>query len=1581
MEWILTHIHIENALPFLTYLHQCIEFYWSLQFGTALDTIRASKSVKDPEFLISQGGVFRLGFFSFANSTNRYVGILYSQIPVQTVVWVANRNRPLKDSSGILTISDDGNLVVLNGKAETLWSTNVTNLVPNATTAQLLDSGNLVLNNGDNGGSSSLWESFQQPSNVFLQTMKMGVDLKTGRKVHTRSWKGPDDPSDGNFSQGLEPFNIPEGVIRNNSQIYFRTGPWNGHIYIGLIHMNTVYLDGFYVVADDEGKSYYETYEYSNKSMLIYYELDYEGRFVERYWDAGKGDWINSYHILQTDCDFIESVGHSESAIERNDPFALPLFNFEELATATNNFHPSKKLGQGGFGPVYKGTLDDGKEIAVKRLSKASGQGLEEFMNEVVVISKLQHRNLVRLFGCCVEAEEKMLVYEFMPNKSLDAFLFDPIKQRFLDWRKRFKIIKGISRELLYLHRDSRLRIVHRDLKASNVLLDQDLNPKILDFGMARIFGGDENQANTKRVVGTYGYMSPEYAMEGQFSEKLDVFSYGILLLEIVSGRRNTSFYNNKDDLSLLGYAWKLWEEGNVWGLVDKVILESKSDSNNEKEIWRCIHVGLLCVQEYTKDRPTISTVISMLNSEISYLNTPKQPAFTQAPLMSHDVEDRGSLNDVTLTNLDVTKIRPIALMYTLTLCRLLPPKSGLAKRLREQKRHHCMGRNSLKCKFYKNLTKVTDYTVMGKTISCSVLVALISCFYLQLQFGTASHTITASKSIKDPDVIISQNGVFQLGFFSLANSSNRYVGILYHQIPVQTVVWVANRNRPLKDSSGFLTISDDGNLVVSNGKAEILWSTNITNLVPNATTAQLLDSGNLVLDNGEKGGSSILWESFQHPSNVFLQTMKISTDVKTGRKVQTRSWKSPDDPSDGNFFQGIEPFSIPEGVVWNNNQIYSRTGPWNGRIYIGLINVNRVYFDGFYVVADDVEKTYYETYEYSTDSRLIYYELESDGRFVERIWDAGKGDWITGYSSYRTDCDVYGKCGPFGICDSTKRPICSCLKGFKPTNIEEWSRGNWSSGCFRTTPLHCQRDNNNGSEAGQGDDGFLKLKKTKVPAFPDQSSITNGECKDQCMKNCSCVAYAYDAGIGCMLWSVDLIDVQKYSTRGVDLYIRLPSSELGKLVFHIDHVYYEGRLVGRKWDAGNGDWINSYQILQTECDFCGKCGAFGICDPTKRPICSCSKGFKPRNTEEWSRGNWSSGCFRTTPLQCQRDNNNGSGGAGQSDDGFLKLKTMKVPAFPDRSSIINGECKDQCMKNCSCVAYAYDAGIGCMLWSGDLIDVQEIPHTRSRSLHSSVIFGTCLQLIASLICISGRNKRHKQIKHKSYSEKVGESSIGVKLQQLPLFNFEELATATNNFHPAKKLGQGGFGPVYKGTLDVGKEIAVKRLSKASGQGLEEFMSEVVVISKLQHRNLVRLLGGCVEAEEKMLLYEFMPYKKIVNERRNTSFYNNRDDLSLLGYAWKLWREGNTWGLIDKVILESKSDSNNEKELHVGLLCVQEYTKDRPIISTVISMLNSEISNLNTPKQPAVTQQPLMSHDVENRGSLNDVTLTKLDGQ
>ncbi|KAF6143249.1 hypothetical protein GIB67_039032 [Kingdonia uniflora] len=316
----------------------------------------------------------------------------------------------------------------------------------------------------------------------------------------------------------------------------------------------------------------------------------------------------------------------------------LPIFDSEKLATATNGFHLSNKLGKGGFGTVYKGKFPNGQEIAVKRLSKSSGQGSEEFMNEVVVISKLQHRNLVKLVGCCIEGEEKMLVYEYLPNKGLDSFLFDPKKQSLLNWRKRFQIIKGIGRGTLYLHRDSRLRVIHRDLKASNILLDEELNSKISDFGMARIFGGNELQADTLRVVGTYGYMSSKYAMDGRFSEKSDVFSFGILLLEIVSGKRNTSFSHHEQHLSLLGYAWKLWNEDNLSALIDPGL----SGPCFEEEILRCIHVGLLCVQDFAEDRPTMSIILSML-SEIAPLPLPKQPAFTERQASSSsDYESRG---------------------------------------------------------------------------------------------------------------------------------------------------------------------------------------------------------------------------------------------------------------------------------------------------------------------------------------------------------------------------------------------------------------------------------------------------------------------------------------------------------------------------------------------------------------------------------------------------------------------------------------------------------------------------------------------------------------------------------------------------------------------------------------------------------------------------------------------------------------------------------------------------------------------------------------------------------------------------
>ncbi|XP_060193861.1 G-type lectin S-receptor-like serine/threonine-protein kinase At1g11330 [Lycium barbarum] len=799
----------------------------------ASDTISTNKSMRDSETLVSNDKRFILGFFSPENSTNRYVGIMFNtQSP--TVAWVANRDKPLQDSSGRVTISEDGNLVVLNAQNKSIWSSNISPAVRNST-AQLSDNGNLVLKDSSNG--KVLWESFRDPSDSFLQHMKLGSDKSTNTTNLVKSWISPSDPSVGSFSAGIQPETIPQIFIWKNGKLHCRSGPWNKQIFIGIPDMTSFYLNGFDLVNDNKGTAYL-TFLYANQAEMTFFTLNSTGFLQQKYLDPSKNDWEVTWEFPANECDFYGKCGPFGSCDPRSSPIcsclegfkpkreeewgkrnwtsgcirksmlesernssnieqvkqdwflklqsmkvpdstiwvpfadedchkgclrnfsciaysyhtgigcmhwegslldvqkfstggadlflrlsyteldqkrdfkvaiaiivpvgsiifaivgyisykylakrrgrkrkrelllteSLPnfykesivteninqakfeellIYNFDILANATEDFHLSSKLGQGGFGPVYKGKLPDGQEIAVKRLSQSSGQGLEEFMNEVVVISKLQHRNLVRLFGCCIERGEKMLVYEYMPKRSLDAYLFGSQQQEeeFLDWSKRVSIIEGIGRGLLYLHRDSRLRIIHRDLKTSNILLDEYLNPKISDFGMARIFPGNQDQANTNRVVGTYGYMAPEYAMEGRFSEKSDVYSFGVLLLEIISGRRNTSFHQDDCALSLLAYAWKCWNENMIVELVDPKI----TDLHIEKEITRCVHVGLLCVQEYAEDRPNVSTVLSMLTREIDDLSSPKQPAFTTRPsrFMQASSKSQGSVNTVTIT-------------------------------------------------------------------------------------------------------------------------------------------------------------------------------------------------------------------------------------------------------------------------------------------------------------------------------------------------------------------------------------------------------------------------------------------------------------------------------------------------------------------------------------------------------------------------------------------------------------------------------------------------------------------------------------------------------------------------------------------------------------------------------------------------------------------------------------------------------------------------------------------------------------------------------------------------------------------
>ncbi|CAN0924206.1 G-type lectin S-receptor-like serine/threonine-protein kinase RKS1 [Linum grandiflorum] len=330
----------------------------------------------------------------------------------------------------------------------------------------------------------------------------------------------------------------------------------------------------------------------------------------------------------------------------------LPFFSLDVICAATDNFSTDNKLGQGGFGSVYKGKFSSGEVVAVKRSPRNSRQGLEQFKSEVFLISKLQHRNLVKLYGCCIEKEEQMLIYEYLPYKSLDSLLFvehQPRSIPFLDWRKRFNIIVGIARGILYLHQDSRFRIIHRDLKTSNVLLDAEFNPKISDFGMARVLEGDQVEGVTSRIGGTYGYMAPEYAYFGKFSVKSDVFSFG-MLLEIVTGKRMKSRFTtdeeDRDALSLIGYVWELWKAERIGDIVDPSLQVSTSTL-------RCIHIGLSCLEEDPVERPDMQTVVVMLNSDTTPLPLLKRPAFICAPKSNVEgrVAEECSINEMTFSD------------------------------------------------------------------------------------------------------------------------------------------------------------------------------------------------------------------------------------------------------------------------------------------------------------------------------------------------------------------------------------------------------------------------------------------------------------------------------------------------------------------------------------------------------------------------------------------------------------------------------------------------------------------------------------------------------------------------------------------------------------------------------------------------------------------------------------------------------------------------------------------------------------------------------------------------------------------
>lgn len=302
---------------------------------------------------------------------------------------------------------------------------------------------------------------------------------------------------------------------------------------------------------------------------------------------------------------------HNNQNISGFLPVNIQIFTYKELRSATDNFHMRNKIGRGGFGTVYKGVLRNGVQVAVKALSAQSRQGLHEFLTEIDTVSNINNPNLVQIFGCCVEGNNRILVYEYVENNSLDhALLGSKSRNIKLNWSIRSAICVGTAKGLAFLHEELEPHIVHRDIKASNILLDKNFVPKIGDFGLAKLFPEDITHIST-RVAGTTGYLAPEYAMCGKLTKKADVYSFGVLILEIVSGRSSTQGITEEMPKFLLEQVWQLYQEGNILDIVDRDLEEYTED-----EVVRFLKVALFCTQATASRRPDMNQVVSMLSKD-----------------------------------------------------------------------------------------------------------------------------------------------------------------------------------------------------------------------------------------------------------------------------------------------------------------------------------------------------------------------------------------------------------------------------------------------------------------------------------------------------------------------------------------------------------------------------------------------------------------------------------------------------------------------------------------------------------------------------------------------------------------------------------------------------------------------------------------------------------------------------------------------------------------------------------------------------------------------------------------------------
>ncbi|XP_058073115.1 G-type lectin S-receptor-like serine/threonine-protein kinase At2g19130 [Magnolia sinica] len=775
-----------RSMPSLSLL---LFFILSLKahLSNGLDSITPTQHLSWPHNLTSQRGIFELGFFTPGKSQNYYIGIWYKQISVQTVVWVANREKPLPNpSNSILTIAEDGNLVLLSTSKFPVWSTNLTSKPLNSTVAILLDNGNLVLR--DRSDPSVLhWQSFDHPTHTWLPGGWLGLNKVTKENQRLTSWKNSEDPAPGPFSLSIDPNRSTQYFLTwNGTRNYWTSGDWDGNIFRLVPEMTSNYIYDFSFNETKERKFF--TYSVRNDFILSRFVMGFSGQIHQFSWLKNSHSWNLFWSQPRSQCKVYALCGAFGSCKEESSSFctclpgfepkspndwnwsswsggckrktplrcgrnvsfdgekdrfwalsgmnlpdhnrslavgsdrecelaclndcsctayafksrcliwngelldlkqlsggnvdegtlhlrldpsemkfsvsrkgtvtwavvgavagavfllcsvlffiwrrrwqrnmvcsdavqgSLTAFSYRSLQMATKNF--SEKLGGGGFGSVFKGTLPDQTTVAVKKL-EGLRQGEKQFRTEVSTIGTIQHVNLIRLRGFCSEMAKRLLVYDYMPNGSLDSHLFGK-NSNVLDWPTRYQIAIATARGISYLHEKCRDCIIHCDIKPENILLDGGFCPKVADFGLAKLVGREFSRVLTT-MRGTRGYLAPEWISGLAITPKADVYSYGMMVFEIISGRRNTEQSAVGETVFFPIWALRKIMDGEIHCLLD-YRLEGNA---NMEELGRACRVAGWCIQDDENDRPSMGQVIQILEGVLE-ANVPPVPRSLQ---------------------------------------------------------------------------------------------------------------------------------------------------------------------------------------------------------------------------------------------------------------------------------------------------------------------------------------------------------------------------------------------------------------------------------------------------------------------------------------------------------------------------------------------------------------------------------------------------------------------------------------------------------------------------------------------------------------------------------------------------------------------------------------------------------------------------------------------------------------------------------------------------------------------------------------------------------------------------------------